>query len=216
VSEIEALERQLRTVSSGLDRRVGEARLLAARGKSVVAEIAEVSAEIESLDKIVAVLNTVGEERQAKAQLTIESLVTRGLQTIFGEDLSFHIVSTTKAKSTVTDFIVRTTLADGSQVDTPILEARGGGLAATIGVLLRIVMILLGGKSESHVLVLDEPFAMVSAEFEIPLANFLRDLVDKSPIQIIMVTHSEAYSEFADSKYRFSIRNGKTQVKAVG
>lgn len=215
MTELDDLDARVRREALAVERLVGQARLIAAKGRELAGEIDGLKSQIESLEQVVGVLNNVGEARQNKAQETIESLVTRGLQTIFGPDLSFHIVTGLRGKSTVSDFVVRTTLADGTVVETPILEARGGGLAATIGVLLRIVVLLLSDDGRSKTLVLDEPFAHVSAEYEIPLAQFLRDLVDKTDIQIVMVTHSDAYSDFADVKYRFSARNGRTAVEEV-
>lgn len=215
MSELDDLEARVRREALAAERQVGQAKLLAAKGKELKAEIDDLKAQIESLEQVVGVLNQLGDERQRSAQDTIEALVTSGLQTIFGPELSFHIVTGLRGKATVSEFVVRTTLADSTVVETPILEARGGGLAATIGVLLRIVVLLLSADEKSKILILDEPFAHVSAEYEIPLAQFLRDLVDKTDIQIIMVTHSDAYSDFADVKYRFSVKNGRTVVEAV-
>jgi DNA repair exonuclease SbcCD ATPase subunit len=147
----------------------------------------------------------MGEERQLQAQRVIEELVTRGLQTIFDHTLSFHIVQTTKARTANVEFFVRTALASGNVVDTPVMEARGGGVAATIGFLLRLVVLLLrsGNTREEQLMVLDETFAHVSAEYVPNVGEFLREIVDKTGVQIVMVTHQQEFVDFGDAVYRF-------------
>jgi ABC-type lipoprotein export system ATPase subunit len=59
---------------------------------------------------------------------------------------------------------------------------------------------------------LDETFAHVSSEYLEPMGQFLREVVDKTGVQIIMVTHQPELAEYADTVYRFSNKDGKTQV----
>jgi len=198
-----------------LDTLTAEARVVATTGSRLQREIAELRADIDLHTRVGGVLAQIGEERQAQAQTQIEALVTRGLQTIFGEELSFHLVPGTRAKTPVVDFVVRSTLPGGTVVDTDVMDARGGGLAATVGFLLRLVVLLLTRKHTDTVLFLDETFAHVSAEYETRLAEFIRDLVDKTGVQVVMVTHSDAFTDGADVRYRFDLRDGVTQVKQV-
>lgn len=198
-----------------LDQRQGEARAILTRGKEIQAEVAELTELVEDLDKVTLLLNSIGEDRQQKAQQTIEELVTRGLQTIFDETLSFHIVQTTRGKSVTVEFVVRTTL-NGRAIETPVMDARGGGLAATIGFLLRLVVLLLTrGQRQDTLMILDETFAHVSAEYLPAVSSFVREVVDKTGVQIIIVTHQEELVEGADRVYRFTMKDGQTQTEAV-
>lgn len=214
---LDELANRLDARSREIDALNVEARLTLARAKDVKAEIENLQKEIVNLDKAGVVLNSIGEERQLRAQDTIEALVTRGLQQIFDDSLSFHIIQSVKAKAANVEFVVRTTLADGGIVDTPVLDARGGGLAATIGFLLRVVILLLkNGRDKDNILILDETFSMVSAEYIPGVGEFLRELVDKTGIQIILVTHQDDLTLNADIVYRFSAENGRTKVQEVG
>lgn len=213
----------LTAIASRLSTKRREHDQLSAVAKSVVtqalrlkSDMEELQTEVINLEKSGFVLNSIGEERQLKAQDTIEQLVTRGLQQIFDDSLSFHIVQTVKAKAASVEFVVRTTLADGGIVDTPVMDARGGGLAATVGFLLRVVILLLkNGKDKDNILILDETFAHVSDEYLEALGEFLRELVDKTGIQIVMVTHQPVFGEYADAVYRFTAVNGKTKVETL-
>ncbi len=138
--------------------------------------------------------------------------VARGVAA-FHDDLTFHLVPVVRGNRPEVDFVVRSHL-DGQTVDTPVMDARGGGLAAIIGFLLRLVVLLLSHGKDS-VLFLDETFAHLSADFEQRLAEFLRDLVDQTGVQVIMVTHSDAFSDLADRRYRFTLTSGVTTVTAT-
>jgi DNA repair exonuclease SbcCD ATPase subunit len=195
-----------------VDRQRGEAFALADQGKTLLEEIRQLNQVIELHEKAAIILTTIGEERQDAAQRAIETLVTQGLQTIFGDELSFHLVPGVRAKTPVVDLIVRSTLDDGTTVDTDVLAARGGGLAAVIGFLLRLVILLLSKNRQDTVLFLDETFAHVSAEYLPRLIEFLKDLVTKTGVQIILVTHEESFLEAADVVYRIHQVDGLTQV----
>ncbi len=203
-------ERQAAALRRELDQLAGEARITLTRGKDLKLEIEQLQLEVQTLDKATILLNSIAEDTQLAAQHNIEELVTRGLQTIFDESLSFHILQSTKGKSASVEFVVRTKLLNGQAVDTPVMDARGGGLAATIGFLLRVVVMLL--RKQENILVLDETFAMVSEEYLPALGEFVRQLVDKTNLQIVMVTHQPLFADYADKVYRFSQNDGKTLV----
>ncbi len=215
-TDLDSLVIRARQRRRTLDALQGEARATLLRGREIQSEIGDLTETVEELDRVTLLLNSLGEDRQLKAQQTIEDLVTRGLQTIFDESLSFHITQTVKGKSASVEFTVRTTL-DGKIIETPVMEARGGGLAATIGFLLRLVVMLLSkGTATENILILDETFAHVSDEYLGPLGEFLREVVDKTGVQIVMVTHQPEFTEYADKVYHFSTVDGKTQVREDG
>lgn len=208
LTEVETL---LTNAERRLERRIGEAKALAAQGTKAQDQAQAAEATVIACEEAVAFLNSFADERQEKVQAQIEELVTHGVQTIFGDDLTFHVVSEQKANRSEVSFTLRSSMGDQT-VETPILDARGGGVAAVVGFLLRLIVTLL--REERPLLVLDETFAQLSAEFEPRLAEFLRELVDQTGVQLVMVTHSEAFSEHADKVYRFGQKNGVTTVEA--
>lgn len=195
-----------------LDAQRGQVDALVSQGRTLWQEITELTVTVDLHEKAAHVLTAIGEDRQDAAQRAIEGLVSQGLHTIFGEDLSFHLVPGVRAKTPVVDFVVRSQLADGTTVDTDVLHARGGGLAATVGFLLRLVILLLSRQRQETVLFLDETFAHVSAEYLPNLIEFLKDLVTKTGVQIVMVTHDDSFQEAADVIYRFELANGITKA----
>lgn len=207
------LYERLRRGRRSLDQQVGEAKATIRRLVATRSEIAELRAHITLHERAAAVLTKFGEDRQAEAQRQIEALVTQGLHTIFGDPgLSFHVVPAVRAKRNEVDFVVRSHLGN-TTVDTDVLDGRGGGLAATVGFLLRLVILLLSGGET--VLFLDESFAFLSEDRHPAMAQFLADIAAKTGVQIIMVTHTPALAEHADRVYHFQQSSGATTVRAV-
>ena len=195
-----------------LDRRIGEARALAAQGAKAQEQAAEAREVVVSCEEAVAFLNSFADERQSKVQKQIEALVTHGVQTIFGDDLTFHVNSEQKSNRTEVTFTLRSTM--GTEiVETPILDARGGGVAAVVGFLLRLIITLL--REERPLLVLDETFAQVSEGYLPAVAQFVQELVEQTGAQIIMVTHSEVFAEYADKVYKVGQKNGSSVIEKV-
>lgn len=204
------LTSRVERISRLTERRVGEARAVSQDLKAAKAEIAELEGRIQACEEVIGILNTFADERQAEVQRRVEGLVTLGLRTIFGPDMSFHVVAGTKGKLAVAEFVVRSKMGD-QVVETPVMDARGGGVAAVTGFLLRLILLLLRRDARAT-LFLDETFAQLSAEYEPRLADFIRELVDRTGVQVVMVTHSEAYAEGADRTYRLRLEDGRTSI----
>jgi DNA repair exonuclease SbcCD ATPase subunit len=212
--DLSALEQRVRAARTAVDREVGEARAVGASGRAAMARAASLREAVELHDRVTAILTGCGEERQQHAQRQLEQLVTRGLQVIFDEGLSFRVVQSVRRGQANVDFVVSSAYG-GSVVETSVMDARGGGMAAVAGFLLRLVVLLLTPGAR-RLLVLDESFAHVSAEYRPRLAEFLREVTDKAGVQLILVTHDPEYGEVADACYRLSPdRDGVTEVTTL-
>jgi DNA repair ATPase RecN len=210
--DLEDLSRRVLAVSSALERETGQAATVARQGKEARARAAGYRAALELHEKACSLLTTIGEQRQESARRQVEDLVTRALQVIFDENLSFHMVQSVRANRAETDFVVRSAYGE-DVVETPVLDARGGGMAAVVGFVLRLVVLLLTPGARRF-LALDESFAHVSASYEPRVAEFLREVADKAGVQILLVTHSQIYAGLADARYRLSLGpDGITQVE---
>lgn len=215
---------RVQTARRELDQQIGQAKALAAEARRASGEVTGLKAQVELHSQVLAVLTSVGEARQESAQRQVEELVTRGLQTIFGENLSFHLVPGERAGQATLDFIIRSEYTAGDEagvnadapliIDTPVLEARGGGMAVVVAFMLRLVVLLLTPAAR-RILFLDESFAHVSAEYRPRLAEFLREVADKAGVQIVMVSHDPEYEDVADTSYRLALGpDGTTEVVA--
>lgn len=211
---LEELTRALAVERRKVEALTVEAKLVAEDGLRKKQQIKETEQTIQALEEAAVLLASISEERQRDAQTKIEVLVTQGLQKIFGPEWSFHVVPSVRGKTPIVEFKVRTRLSNGRSLETSVLDARGAGLASVVGFLLRLVIILL--SRPSSVLILDETFANLSDSYIPALIEFIREVVDKSDLQIIMVTHEPRFAEIADRCYQFSLDGkGITKVTSI-
>lgn len=213
--KIEAVERAVAAAERSLERDIGQARALAQRAKEAASEATDLEDRALALEEAIGVMNSFADAKQKEVQNKIEALVTHGLRSVFGDEgMSFAIVQELKSRRLETRFVIRTEHG-GETLETSIMDARGGGVAAVAGFLLRLIVTLLK-PGVSHFLLLDETFAQLSAGYEPAMAEFMAQLVEKTDIQLVLITHSTAYEDVADRVYRFSLgKDGRTVVEAV-
>lgn len=213
MKDLRELKQDFGYAQMALNRKIGERDSVKARKLELEAEIAELGALTTVLDQVTILLNTIGEDKQKQAQEQIEGIVTRGLHAIFGETYSFHIEQAMKGKNASVEFTIRSRMGDAT-IETPVLEAHGGGLSSLVGLLLRVTVLLLSkSQNVSKVIVLDETFGMLSEEYLDATAEFIRELVDRAGLQVILITHQKEWQDYADITYKFGIRNGETYAK---
>ncbi len=134
------------------------------------------------------------EQQQLKAK--VEALVSRGLQTIFGMGYSFTIQMRMLRKQAAMEFTITRELVERDPMD-----AHGGGLVNVIALVLRLTIVALT-PGLSRTVVLDEPFAQLSQGYIEGMSQFIRELVDATGIQLIIVSHETEIAEVADQAYR--------------
>jgi predicted ATPase len=211
-SQSSDLKARVQAASTRLQRQAGQAEEVARQGRAAQAEVRRLRHLAEVQEKTSILLTSIGEERQESARKQVEELVTRALQVIFDQNLSFHMVQSVRANRAEVDFVIRSTYGD-DVVETSVMDARGGGMAAVVGFVLRLVVLLLTPGARRF-LALDESFSHVSASYEPRVAEFLREVADKAGVQLLLVTHSDAYSDLADTRYRLTLgADGCTQVE---
>ena len=175
----------------------GAASAVERRCKDLEAEIEQLGDSIILSGKALALLQEISTSAQTKFLSDIEFLVSDGLSAVFESPIKFQINSSVKGSQIYLDFTLKN--EDGTETD--VADARGGGLVALCGIILRIVMLRLLGDQVRQVLVLDEPLAHLSEYYVAGAGELLQKLSDKLDIQIIMITHQPEFIEFADTVY---------------
>jgi DNA repair exonuclease SbcCD ATPase subunit len=177
--------------------------------EALTAEIAALDSEATLLTHVNATLDTLIDLTTRESMGSVEQLVSYGLHAVFADlPLAFRLQVDTKRGTQW----VEPRLIDGP-VDAPVLDAFGGGPAAVVGFLLRLLVCRRLGLAP--VLLLDEPFSFVSAQYVEPLAKLLRELADAAGVTLVLVTHDRTYLSHATHAYEtVATANGNT-FKAV-
>jgi DNA repair ATPase RecN len=206
LTDVAALAAEVRQRRRDLDRQAGRAQQVATAGQAAEAEIERLAAQVDLHAKVAALLTSIGEEAQESARAQFEELATQALQSIFGESLSFRLVPGESGGQATLEPVIRSDY-NGTVTETPVMDARGGGMVVVVGAILRLVMILLTPTARK-IIFLDESFAHVSAVYRQPLARFLREIADRADMQVVMITHDPVYAEYADMQVRFALGPG--------
>ena len=154
-------------------------------------------ASIETYEKAQVVLLALEESWRKDFEKSVESIVSEGIQLVFGDDLYFSVVTSVKAGASAVSFELE--MQDGIVSD--ILDAEGRSIAEVVSFLLRVLLILAFRPALRKVIILDEPFGGISSKNMSAFQQLLRKIVDESGIQIIMTTHDMTHLEYADIVY---------------
>lgn len=165
-------------------------------------EVEELSARVELLTKVSELFRVLMDVMVVKQVRAIEGVVTEGLQSIFHDlDLRFESEVDQRYGKIAIDFFVR----QGDK-DNPLshrgkpLEAFGGGPSSVASLILRLLTVLR--LKLWPVLILDEALGAVSDEYTEQTGQFLRSLAGKMGVDVLLVTHKQAFLEHANQAYR--------------
>jgi hypothetical protein len=204
VHAVEGLGQRVRVVSDATVRLETLRNRLRSERDSKQQEVEGLTQKVELLTKVSELFRVLMDLMVVKQVRVVEDIVTEGLQAIFHDlDLSFESDVSQKYGKIAIDFFVR----QGGKSD-PLshrgkpLEAFGGGPSSVASLVLRVLTVL---RLKLHPLfVLDEALGAVSDEYTAQTGQFLRGLADKMGIDVLLVTHKQAFLEHADQAYRCS------------
>lgn len=206
--QLEKVEAQLASAERAWERERGQVEALASKGQKASELAAQAQQEADWHEEAALLLNKFSDDRQLEVIKTIESIASIGLSQVFDEQIDLTITQVVRARRVELDVKVKT-----GELETSIMDARGGGLAAVAGFLLRACVILLNPDARK-LLVLDEVFAHLSEDYVPRMAEFLRELCEKSGLQIVLVTHQPEFSDAAHKTYRIE-KTGLNTAKFV-
>lgn len=130
------------------------------------------------------VLQLLAQAVQERAHQKISEVVSSCLSTVFDDPYSFHIVFERKRGRTEATLRFRR-----GELDVDPLTAAGGGMVDVAAFALRVSCLMLHRPHLSKVVVIDEGFKFVSAQYRENVKTMLEGLAKDLGIQIVQVTH---------------------------
>lgn len=134
------------------------------------------------------VLQRIAQAVQQKAHERIASVVSSCLKSVFDDPYEFHIDFERKRGRTEAN--LRFTRRN---LDVDPMTASGGGVVDVAAFALRVACLMMHRPRLSKLLVLDEPFRFVSAQYQPQIRVMLEELADDLDLQIVMVTHNPEF-----------------------
>lgn len=130
-------------------------------------------------------IQAVAQSVQRRAHKKIASIVSHCLEAVFQEPYKFEIVFERKRGRTEARLIFKR-----GELEVDPLTASGGGVVDIAAFALRLACLTLSQPRGRRLLVLDEPFRFVSAEYRPRVVDLLEALSTDLDVQFILVTHS--------------------------
>lgn len=168
-------------------------------------EILVVENDINVLQKCMKVMQTLIEIKKEEVKSKIESLVTRGLRTIFErDDYRFSIEMEIKRNVMNAHPIVYSNF-QGKEFGADVIDGHGGGLCDVISFILQVIVLLSFSHKYEKIIIADEMFKHVARQHLPNVAEFLTYLTTLTNMQMIFITHQEELTECADKVFNVSL-----------
>lgn len=168
--------------------------------------------ELAAIEEAAVILAAVTDAKRKELKEKVENFVSMALTRIFETNMQFIVDMSQEGNQISAHFLVKT---DDLPHPVDLFEARGGGLVQVVGFILRIVILLSHRPPLRRLLVMDEPFRMVSEQYVDNLTTLVRELAYKTKIQFVIVTHDKSLADLGDKAYEFTLKNGSTTVEAL-
>ncbi len=132
------------------------------------------------------ILQLIAQAVQQQSHDKIATVVSKCLESVFDDPYQFKIEF--ERKRGRTEASLRFVRRD---LDADPLSAAGGGVVDVAAFALRVACLMLHRPRLSKVVILDEPFKFVSAQYREGVRTMLEELAKDLKIQIVMVSHIE-------------------------
>jgi len=168
---------------------------LTSRIKQLEDEKAQLIKAVGTLDRCIQIVSANGIGK-------IESLVTDGLQRVFGKpDLGLVIEKRETARGNTYRLLVQ----KGETIGNP-MDSFGGGVQNVVGFLLRII--LIKRFKLAPFIALDEQFSNVSADYQPQVSRMLKTLAGLG-FTIFAISHQPTITSAADIIYEVLTEEGR-------
>lgn len=154
--------------------------------ESLSAEATKLQARTEAILTAATLVRDLSLKAQINCQERIASVVTRCLETVFGDSkYRFKLIFEEKRNQTEARCVLLD--AEGNEYDP--MNDNAGGILDVVCFGLRLACIMLIKPRPDRILILDEPFQHLSEEYRPALTALLARLCSEFQMQVIMVTH---------------------------
>lgn len=211
-TRIFALESGLKMLRNRYQQDSGALELLKKQQTEKEQELAAARKDIEIWQQVQLLFSKVSEFARTQLKARIEETVTAALQAVFCDDrIRFEIDVRTVNGKPAAEWTVVSCYSDALVAASPE-DARGGGVTDVVSLALRLALLELARPKPDGPIILDEIAKMVSREYLPNVAVFLKQYLQKTGRQGLMITHAEALADVADVSYRVSQADGISEV----
>ncbi len=166
----------------------------------------------KSLEAVEFIENVANQERSA-IKSKIEKLITDALKIVYNSNYSIEFDYSVKRNKTSVDILLHKKTQKGVIIRE--MGGYGGGVADTISVPLKL-LVLLACKTSDRILILDEPGKHIDDDKIEFFFGFLKEMIEKLGLQVIMCSHHDCAEKFATNvNYVSTDENEMSKVEQI-
>lgn len=166
--------------------------------------------EIKALTTILGILQGMEEAWRERFAAGLQGIVSQGLTAVFGEQINVRLETTTTRDTTNISIKI-----EQGGYETDVMDAKGGSLIQVLAFLLLVLMVISAQPALRRVVILDEPFGMVSTHYFPPLCQLITGLRQSLGMQFIMVTHNMELLACAERAFVVECNGGAASLRAL-
>jgi ABC-type glutathione transport system ATPase component len=163
--------------------------------------------ELIIVEKAREVVKQVAILTQNQLEYKLSEIVTLALQSILDEPYELKLNFVQQRNKTEANLMFKIKDKEISYLEL------GGGVVDIASLGLRLALWSLQSKRSRPVIILDEPFKMLSKSYGERASNTLRLLSEKLGIQLIMVTHNAELMDCGNNIYTITQTQGVSTIK---
>lgn len=160
-------------------------------------------------EKALELVKDVALKTQQQLSFHLSEMVTMGLNTVFEDSYEFVVDFKASHGKTVCDLNFK----KGEELVDP-LRFSGLGAADIAAFALRCAAWSMD-KQYRNVLLMDEPFKHLDVGHHGKAGKMVKTLSEKLGLQIIMISHSEKVTQYADRVFQVSMKKGISKVREL-
>lgn len=202
-SLIHALEIRTRAVLRQTDEWAGAHKSLSSQQSVLVDTLQTTFLRVALHDEANIGFHSMEEEWRGRFEKALAELVSQGLSSVFGDDRKVILTHSIKRGVANLDLEMET-----NGLRTRIIGAKGGSVIQILAFLFRVLFTVSQNPPLLPLLILDEPFSMVSAKYRGTLGELVHELSRRLNIQFILASHEEEIAEASDVTYEI-VADGK-------
>jgi len=188
-----------------IDEVLARRRLILASLDETVSHLSETEAAVTENLEMQEIARKAAKLVQDSLATKLSGIVTKALSTVFEDQIEFVAQFVERRGVSECDLFLRI-----GEHEYDILNGQGGGIADVCSVCLQMAFIMVAQVSRT--LIIDEPARHMDLAAQERFIAVLQALCQELNFTIIMVTHSQAFTEGADKVFKVVKKGGVSYV----
>lgn len=183
-----------------------EKKLLQKKKRKLKRTIKKLSKKITDYKDTRIVLNEAIKITHQKFKDEIESVITKSVKTIFNRNFECELRYEEKRNEIESKIIIK---EDGEELDPK--DEMGGSIVDIISFAFRIILWHISSPRSRNTFIFDEPFKNCGKLTELA-GMVLKELSTILNFQVILITHDDNLTRFADRIFKIVLKNKKSRI----